>query len=250
MIMGLAIQAVMGPFNLWENILVRTLVLRGTKAFTDESQSIRIFDEKVSLHELDASTDEVVDDKGNPIVIRNTNNTNNRNAIRNNRTTTSTETTAITTTTNDSTAALSSTTPKSLEDVMLDTWDQGSNASLTELLSMLTTSNVNTTTTEDGWTSLMIVSGLKCDKDTDAIRTLINDLKASITITDNDGWTCLHWAAFHNSLSAAVELYRHSALLSMQDNEGKTPLEIAQQEKNTGVADMLQVVMTETKKDK
>ena len=58
--MGLAIQAVMGPFNIWENVLVRTVLLRGTKVFSDPKlqQELRIFDEKLSLQELDSSTDE------------------------------------------------------------------------------------------------------------------------------------------------------------------------------------------------
>jgi hypothetical protein len=235
MIMGLAIQAVMGPFNIWENILVRTLLLRGTKVFSDPKlqQEARIFDEKLSLQELDPSTDEVVDEQGNPIVIRT-----NQNAIGNNGSAITASDTAATTPT------------KTLEDVMLDTWDQGANASVTELLSMLNSSNINTTTKDDGWTSLMIVSGLKCEKDVSAIRTMIQDYKADIMMTDNDGWTCLHWAAFHNSLSAATELYHQTALLSITDNEGKTPLDIAIAENNTGIVDLLQTVMNDTKKDK
>jgi hypothetical protein len=234
MIMGLAIQAVMGPFNIWENVLVRTVLLRGTKVFSDPKlqQELRIFDEKLSLQELDASTDEAVDEQGNPIVIRNTGSTN---AIGNG---TSTNTAAPTTT------------KKSLEEVMLDTWDQGANASLVELLSMLNTTNINTTTKEDGWTSLMIVSGLKCDNDVAAIRTMIQEYKADIMMTDHDGWTCLHWAAFHNSLSAATELYHHTALLTVTDNEEKIPLDVAIAENNTGVIDLLQTVMNDTKKDK
>ena len=229
MIMGLAIQAVMGPFNIWENVLVRTLLLRGTKVFSDPTlqQELRIFDEKLSIQELDPSTDEAVDEQGNPIVIRN-----NKNAINNGTSTTTTTAT------------------KSLEDVMLDTWDQGANASLAELLSMLNSKNINTSTKEDGWTSLMIVSGLKCENDVPAIRTMIQEYKADIMMTDHDGWTCLHWAAFHNSLSAATELYHQTALLTIADNEGKTPLDIAIAENNTGIADLLQTVVNDTKKDK
>jgi Phosphate transport (Pho88)/Ankyrin repeats (3 copies) len=232
MVMGLAIQAVMGPFNLWENVLVRTVLLRGTKVFSDPKlqQELRIFDEKLSIQELDASTDEAVDEQGNPIVIRNST----TNAIGNGTANTAATTSTI----------------KTLEEVMLDTWDQGANASLVELLSMLNTTNINTSTKEDGWTSLMIVSGLKCENDVAAIRTMIQEQKADIMMTDNDGWTCLHWAAFHNSLSAATELYHHTALLTVTDNEGKTPLEVALAENNTGIIDLLQTVMNDTKKDK
>jgi hypothetical protein len=230
MIMGLAIQTIMGPFNLWENVLIRTILLRGSKVLYEPNS--RIFDEKISVSEINTTTDEVVDEHGSQIILRNTiGNSNNRNG-----TTPTTPTTSNTT--------------KSLEDVMLDTWDQGSNANLIELLSILNVDIINTQTKEDGWTSLMIVSGLKCQNDVSAIRTIITEYKANIMITDNDGWTCLHWAAFHNSLSAATELYHHTALLHVLDNEKKTPFDIAQQENNTAIIDLLQTVMNDTKKDK
>jgi hypothetical protein len=234
MIMGLAIQAAMGPFNIWENVLVRTLLLRGTKVLSDPTlqQESRIYDEKISLQELDPLTDEAVDEQGNPIIIRN-----NQNAIGNGISTAVTNTAATTT-------------MKTLEEVMLDTWDQGASASLEELLSMLNSNNINTTTKDDGWTSLMIVSGLKCENDISAIRTMIQEYKADIMMTDHDGWTCLHWAAFHNSLSAATELYHQTALLTIADNEGKTPLDIAVAENNTGIIDLLQTVINDSKKDK
>jgi hypothetical protein len=114
---------------------------------------------------LNAATDEVVDERGNPVVIRSVIGNSNRNG----------------------TAALTSTatsTNKSLEDVMLDTWDQGSQANLSELLSLLNSDNVNTQLKAEGWTPLMIVSGLKCDGDVAAIRQLIQEYKADITLTD------------------------------------------------------------------
>jgi hypothetical protein len=231
MVMGLAIQAIMGPFNLWENVLIRTILLRGVNSISGSPES-RIFDEKLSMSELNASTDEVVDEQGNPIAIRNAiGGSSGKNSASN-------TIDAVTTTT------------KTLEDVMLDTWDNGADANLAELLLMLNSNNINTKTKLDKWTALMIISGLKCDGDAAAIRTLIQDCKADIMMTDNDGWTCLHWAAFHNSLSAATELYHHTALLSVKDNEGKTPLDIAQQEKNSSIVDLLQTVMNDTKKDK
>lgn len=224
--MGLAIQAIMGPINVWENVLVRTILLRGASVFSSTPEA-RIFEEKLSMSELDATTDEVVDERGNPVVIRST----------------------IGDRPN-GTATLTNTSSKSLEEVMLDTWDQGSHANLTELMALLNTENINTQTKSDGWSPLMIVSGLKCDGDVAAVRKLIQEFKANVALTDNDGWTCLHWAAFHNSLGAATELYHHTELLSMRDNEGKTALEIAQQEDNTAIVDLLQTVMNDTKKDK
>lgn len=229
MVMGLAIQAIMGPLNLWENVLVRTIVLRGASVFS--SPETRIFEEKLSMSELNATTDEVVDERGNPVVIQNAIGSSNGTA-------------ALTSTTTTTTSK------KSLEDVMLDTWDQGSQANLSELLSLLNVETVNTRTKTDGWTPLMIVSGLKCEGDVAAIRQLIQECKADVTLTDNDGWTCLHWAAFHDSWGAATELYHHAELLSVRDNEGKTPLELAQREENVGIVDLLQTVTNDTKKDK
>jgi ankyrin repeat protein len=207
MVMGLAIQTVMAPLNLWENALVRAVLQKKL------SPEHRVFEEK-SLAEL-TPEDEVVNDQGNPVDRLQ--------------------------------AAGGGTkkpaTKKNLEEVLLDTWDCGAKADLTELMSMLTKDNINTTvTSQDHWTPLMVLAGLNCPNSTTALQTALDTLGAKADITDNDGWTAMHWAAFHGSASAA-ELLLHATkgvLLSVKDKEGKTPIDLARDEKNDVIVTMLE----------
>jgi ankyrin repeat protein len=215
MVMGLAIQTIMGPVTLVENALVRTVLAKGSAALTPESA---IFDETTTLDESAASDCEIVDEQGNPVVRRSSANNNNK-AIQANNATGS---------------------EKSLEDILLDTWDQGVHANLKPLLSAITEQNVNYQTSGDHWTALMIVSGLNCPGAADAIQQLRTKYKADVSLTDKDGWTALHWAAFHNSEIAAQELRNESALLSVKDKDGKTPAETARAEGNGTIVALLQ----------
>jgi len=215
--MGLAIQTIMGPLNLYENALVRTVLLKGAAALTPESG---VFDEK-KYSDLTAD-DEVVDAQGNPVV-------------RSGGSAAAKATKAVK-------AAGAGTTgsKQSLEELLLDTWDQGVQANLGPLLAAINEQNVNTQTSEDGWTALMIVSGLNCPGVEDAIRTLRTKAKADVSVTDKDGWTALHWAAFHNSERAAKELRNETKCLLVKDKEGKTPAETAKAEGNETVAALLE----------
>jgi hypothetical protein len=215
MTMGLAIQTVMAPLNLWENALVRAVLGRGVSGLKPENS---IFDEK-KLTDLTAD-DEIVDEHGNPVVR------------------------------NLAPSAAAAQSKKSLEDIMLDTWDRGVKADLAPLLAALNKSNVNTQTSADQWTSIMIIAGLNCEGNVSAIQKVRNDLNADLTITDKDGWNCLHWAAFHNSLPAATELQNETALLSVTDKDGKTPAQIARAEGNNAVAEVLEKATNENKKSK
>ena len=128
----------------------------------------------------------------------------------------------------------------SLEEVMLDTWDAGDSANITNLMAALTEKNCNHQTKEDKWTPLMILSGLGAVKGTaSAIRQAIN-LGANPAITDKEGWNALHWAAFHGSPQAAKELVKDITLLDATDKEGITPLETAKKENNTEVFKVLE----------
>jgi ankyrin repeat protein len=78
-------------------------------------------------------------------------------------------------------------------------------------------------------------------------------LGGNTAITDKDGWTAMHWAAFHGSTEAAKELVKldeSSKLLSVKDRDGKTPLELAMSEKNDSVVAVFETALGETKKDK
>jgi len=237
--MGLAIQTVMAPLNLIENPLVKALFFSATRQLRPED---KIFHEKLPS-ELTAD-DDVVDEQGNPIVR----------PIAGGKATTA------------AAAAVTATTPdakKSLEEILLDTWDAGSKADLTQLLSVLDSKNCNYQTKEDSWTPLMILAGLGAKGTASAIRFVLNELHANAAMVDKEGWNAMHWAAFHGSVDGAKELLKQtapgsgqegnsaaSALLNVKDKEGFTPLETARKEGNDAVADLLEQAMGESKKSK
>lgn len=216
MVMGLAMQAIMGPLNLAENALVKALFL-GHGLRTED----RIFDEKTPA-ELTAD-DEVVDGQGNPVV---------RNLTA-------------------SAPADGEEKSKSLEDILLDTWDAGAKADISELMGTLTKKNCNYQTKEDSWTPLMILSGLQGVPGTVSAIRQVQALGGNCAIVDKEGWTPLHWAAFHGSVEAAKELVKKEAnLLNVLDKEGFTPLEMAKKEKNDDVAAVYEQALGESKKSK
>ena len=210
MIMGLAIQTIMVPFNLAENVLVKALFFKN--GFSPQD---RIFNEKY-IDEL-GPDDQVVDDQGNPVVRR------------------------VTGETGGAAAAATENKTKSFEDILLDTWDAGSKADLGPLLAALTTKNCNHQTKEDSWTPLMVLAGLGAPGTAAGLKKLVKDLKANPALVDKEGWNALHWAAFHGSTEGATTLCQLTpALLTVKDREGLTPLETARKEKNDTVAEILE----------
>jgi hypothetical protein len=228
MVVGLAMQTVMAPFNLIDNPMVKALLWSSSKSIRSQD---KIFNEK-SASELTAD-DEVVDAQGNtvirrPAVTANAGKTDNKKI--------------------DSKAQ---TQKQTLEEIMLDTWDEGAKADLSALMSALTKENVNTSTSSDKWTPLMILSGLGSPATQSAIRQVLA-LGADAAMTDVEGWNCLHWAGFHGSTTAAKELATETALLSVKDKEGNTPAETARKEGNVAVAEIFENAysVSDTKKDK
>lgn len=208
MLVGLAIQVVMAPVNLWENKLVMS-ILQGVELVPFSG----VFEEKQS-GELEKDA-EIVDPSGQPVVTSRIDNNSNG--------------------------------TESLESILLDTWDAGSRANLNKLQNALSVDTINTATSADGWTALMIVAGLKSTPGaSDCLQVLLNDYQADTKITDKDGWTALHWAAFHGSVAGARALADRTELKSIVDKEGKTALETAQAENNLDVVQVLQ----ESKKSK
>lgn len=224
MLAGLAIQTVMAPLNLSENAIVKALFLgHGIR------EQDKIFEEK-TISELTAD-DEVVDGQGNAIPRNNLGSSAaNKNA----------------------TGASSSMDPnKKLEEIMLDTWDAGAKADLTELMGVLNKKNCNYQTSEDKWTCLMLLSGLGgVSGTTTAIRHVWHELGADAALTDKEGWNAAHWAAFHGSIDAAKELRKDTSLLKVKDKEGNTPIETAKKEKNDQVASLFEEALGESKKSK
>lgn len=221
MVMGLAMQAIMGPLNLAENALVKALFLGNGLRPED-----RIFEEKVAS-ELTVD-DEVVDEQGNPVV----------------RSVAPANALAEGVNGEDEKS-------KPLEEILLDTWDAGTKADLSELMSALTKKNCNHQTKEDKWTALMILAGLQGVTGTASAIRQVKNLGGNCAMVDKEGWTPLHWAAFHGSADAAKELVKNEAkLLSTEDHEGMTPIELAKKEKNDNVAAIYEAALGESKKDK
>ncbi|KAL3758613.1 hypothetical protein ACHAWU_008367 [Discostella pseudostelligera] len=211
MIVGLAIQSIMAPFNLAENALVSTLLQKG--GFVNLKEK-RIFGEK--LQEEISDADEVVDGEGNVIVIKK----------------------EIASKTNNKT--------KSLEDVLLDVWDLGADADIKPLMAMLNKKNVNFATSENGWTPIMIMSGLGAKSAIGAMRTM-KTMGANPEQLDKEGWNALHWSAFHGSADAAKVLLDKDVydgitlgLHKVADKEGKTAIDHAKEEGNKDVAKVIE----------
>lgn len=242
MIVSLAIQSVMGPFGLFDNVLVRAVL------FSSEglSPDAKLFHEK-TVEEL-TTNDEVVDQHGNPVTVKRP------------------------------PAGKIADKPKvkTLEEIMLDTWDAGAKADLSQLMKALNRKNCNFQTKEDRWTPLMVLSGLGenlasgCDRDDmpttmthlscpllmigvsgapSAIRQVL-ELGADPSTTDAEGWTALHWAAFHGQVESAKVLAGQTKLLSVKDKDGNTPIDMARKEGNDKVAEIYELAAGESKKSK
>jgi hypothetical protein len=215
MVIGLAIQSIMGPINLTDNKLVKSF------CFGIGADGETLFDEKTA-EEL-TNDDEVVDESGNPVVR----------------------------TIGGTTKTIKST-PVSFEDLLLDTWDDGAKADLGPLMAAITKKNANHKTKENGWTPLMILSGLGGVKGNgSAIRQVIA-LGGDPGITDVEGWNAMHWAAFHGSAEAAKVLATEGdgKLWDVKDKEGKKALEHARAEGNDDVAKVLEEIEEDLKAPK
>jgi len=210
MAMGLAIQTIMGPFNLIENPLVKAIVM-GNGFKTGD----KIFEEK-ALAEL-TNEDEVVDESGTEIpkskLLQIEGKAKPQSAL------------------------------DAFEELMLDTWDLGAQADIAAFVKKVTKKNCNYRSKDTGWTPLMILSGLpSSDKTADAIKSIIA-LGGNPSILDAEGWNALHWACFHGNLATAKQLYEYdSGLSGVKDKEGKLPSEIAKQEQNKDIVKYLEEV--------
>ena len=159
MIVGLAIQSVMAPFNLYENPLVQAVLLRGGFSGLKEK---RIFGEKIREEMND--DDNVTDEQGNTIVLKSADSKKDNGR------------------------------KKSFEDVVLDTWDLGEEADVAPFMSAMTKSNVNNVTKENAWSPIMVLSGLGAAGVGDALKKM-KDLGANPEIVDKEGWNALHWVS-------------------------------------------------------
>lgn len=215
MIVGLAIQSVMTPFNLAENALVSALIFKGGLSNIKEK---RIFGEK-TRDELSA-TDEVTDAQGNVIVLKKGDTKESK--------------------------KIEAGTKKSFEDLLLDTWDLGADADVAPLMAELNKKNINYATSENGWTPIMIMSGLGAQGAVAAMKEM-KKLGANPSQVDKEGWNALHWSAFHGSADAAKCLVAKDGfdgivlgLHEVVDKEGKNPIVHAKDEGNDDVARVIE----------
>ena len=221
MVIGLAIQSVMGPLTLIENPLVKSLLFgKGMRA------EDKIFHEKTA-DEL-TPDDEVVDSSGNPVVRILA----------------------------PGAATAGTKGHGSFEDLLLDTWDAGAKADLGPLMAEITKKNCNHKTKDNGWTPLMILSGLCGVKGSGSAIRQVLAMGGNPAITDVEGWNAMHWAAFHGSAEAAAILGKEGKLWNVADKEGKKALELANAEGNQDVVKILEQLeaeasaSTEPKKDR
>lgn len=214
MIVGLAMQTAMGPFNLFENPLAKSILIQGLPKDDDEMKKRRMFNEKYK-EEL-TENDEIVDAEGKVTVLKKE-----RRAKK----------------------GIKDSSVKSFEDILLDTWDEGAKADITPLMKLMKKGNVNYKTSESEWTPLMIMAAIGANGATEAMKKM-KTLGASATFTDKEGWNALHWAAFHGCKEGAETIMEvfdgmKLGLHLAKDLEGMTPLDHAVKENNTDIASFL-----------
>jgi len=219
MIIGLAMQTVMGPLNLFENAFAKAIIVGGGFKSTDDSEDavtafkkLRMFGEKYR-DEL-SEKDDIVDKDGAKVILKKEKGKNK-----------------------------SSEKPKAFEDLLLDTWDEGAKANIGPLVKAFKKDNINYKTKESGWTPLMIMAAIGAEGSNEAIKKM-KSMGAIASVTDKEGWNALHWAAFHGSAGGAMTLMdvydgMKLGLHLVKDLEGMTPLDHAVKEKNDDVASFL-----------
>ncbi len=213
MVMGLAMQTVMGPFGLYENALVKKFILGDSSAMGVKGEA-ELTDQEVVV-EVDAAGKETVI-KGPGATAM-----------------------SIKDRPKKATKGGKKVTKEELEEMILDTWDQAAEADLSALATVLTEANVNTSTAESGWTPLMVMSGTDAPGCTEALASL-KLLGADVTIKDGEGWTALHWSAYHGNARAAKALCEgfdaiEKGLHEVKDKEGKDVKDLCDEEGNNDV---------------
>ena len=215
MVMGLCMQCVMAPFNAYENKIVK-FALFGAEDMGEKLEADLTKDDLI-IELLPDGTENVLgkgkgESKAPAIEDKEKNDTKKKDK------------------------KLSK---SAFEELLLDTWDQASEADLSPLLSQLTVSSVKWTTSEQSWTPLMVLCGLSgAPGFEDGIRKCV-ELGADVKAADKDGWTPLHWTAFHGNATAAKVLCEIGGLgkedIEKKDGEGKTVRTLAEEEKNMDV---------------
>nr|CCA15785.1 conserved hypothetical protein [Albugo laibachii Nc14] len=102
--------------------------------------------------------------------------------------------------------------------------------------------DLNAKTSEDGWTALMVACSSPVDT-SQFIKQMVTH-GADVLATDNDGWTALHWSAFHARPESAETLLKVSStdvikeLIEIKATDGRTAESIAEEEGNNEIVDI------------
>ncbi|KAH7470515.1 hypothetical protein KRP22_001492 [Phytophthora ramorum] len=102
---------------------------------------------------------------------------------------------------------------------------------------------VNAKTDEDQWTALMVACGSPVD--TDEFIHKVVKAGANVLLVDGDGWTALHWSAFHGrpeaagALLSSISAAKREQLLAVKASDGRTAAEVAKGEENADVVEIL-----------
>ncbi|GAB9472661.1 Protein involved in inorganic phosphate transport [Globisporangium polare] len=128
------------------------------------------------------------------------------------------------------------------EEAILKVSGAGADADFDELWAAVK-SAVNASTKEDQWTALMVACGSPIDT-TEFIEKVV-EAGADVTAVDGDGWTALHWSAYHGRPEAAETLLeaipekKLAQLLAIKALDGRTAKEVAKAEDNSDVVDVI-----------
>lgn len=143
------------------------------------------------------------------------------------------------------------------EEVVFQTWEAAQDPAnipgFESLFGAGKSKNINYRTHDNGWTCLMVVAGGSQNGKAE-VRKLL-ELGALPTVADNEGWTALHWAAFHgcvNAIQAICDGYSKDksaaicgddaalkSLLVMRDHKGRTAYKVATEERNATEVNIL-----------
>lgn len=117
-------------------------------------------------------------------------------------------------------------------DNITKTWDDGELAKYDFFTKMVSSVDINTVT-QEGWSLLMIILGNPLG-DMKIVKTLISK-GMNPSLQDNEGWTALHWSAYHNNVGGAEALFeavgdqKSLQLLSIRDHKGRTAYDVAKE---------------------
>ena len=80
----------------------------------------------------------------------------------------------------------------------------GTDTDITPLRTILTEKNINSATSDNGWTPIMIMNGLGVKSEPGAMRQM-KGLGANPEKLDKEGWNALHWVRCDLRLSWDLE---------------------------------------------